>query len=248
MLRKIQLLLALFGCCLAAEAAVINVAVASNFTAPMKIISAVFEQQTGHKAILAFGSTGHFFTQIKNGAPFDILLAADTQIPLRLEQEKLGIAESRFTYATGKLVLWSKQPGLVDENGKILHTDTFKRIAIANPKLAPYGAAALETMSKMGVLKSLQPKLVQGENIGQTYQFIATENAALGFIALSQILSDGKIIQGSAWIVPSSMHSPIRQDAILLSKARENPAALALALFLKGEQAQNIIRSFGYDI
>jgi molybdate transport system substrate-binding protein len=229
-----------------AQAAEVGVAVASNFMAPMQKIAQAFEQDTGHKAVLSFGSTGSFYAQIKNGAPFQVLLAADAQTPLRLEKEGLGIAGSRMTYAVGKLVLWSRQPGLVDDNGAVLRSGRFERIAIANPKLAPYGAAAVEVMGQMGVLKDMQPKLVQGENIAQTYQFIATGNAQLGFVALSQVTADGKITQGSGWPVPPGLHAPILQDAILLTKGRDNPAAPALLRYLKSEKVRALIRSFGY--
>jgi molybdate transport system substrate-binding protein len=214
----------------------------------MQKLAQVFEQETGHKALLSFGSTGNFYAQIRNGAPFHVLLAADDDTPLKIEQEGLGVPGSRFTYAIGKLVLWSKQPGLVDDKGDILRSGTFARIAIANPKLAPYGAAAIETMVKLGVLQVLQPRLVQGENIAQTYQFIATENAPLGFVALSQILRDGKIVQGSAWIVPAGLHAPIAQDALVLSAGKDNPAATALMGFLRSDRAKVLIRSYGYGL
>ena len=229
-----------------AHAAEVSVAVASNFMAPMQKIAQAFEQDTGHKAVLSFGSTGSFYAQIKNGAPFQVLLAADTQTPLRLEKEGLGVAGSRFTYAVGQLVLWSRQPGLVDDKGAVLRSGHFARIALANPKLAPYGTAAVEVMGQMGVLKDIQPKLVQGENIAQTYQFIATGNAQLGFVALSQVMADGKIAPGSGWPVPPGLHAPILQDAILLGKGRDNPAALALLNYLKSEKSRALIRSFGY--
>ncbi len=216
----------------------VRVAVAANFTAPMQKLAQAFEAETGHKAVLAFGSTGTFYAQIRNGAPFQILLSADDETPIKLEKEGLGVAGSRFTYALGKLVLWSKQHGLVDDKGEVLRSGRFQRIALANPKLAPYGAAAVQTMTKLGVLQALQPKFVQGENIAQTYQFVATENAQLGFIALSQVYLDGKIAQGSAWMVPAELHAPIQQDAILLTKGSNNPAAAALMQFLRGERAQ----------
>lgn len=230
------------------QAAEVSVAVAANFTAPMRKIAQAFEQETGHKAILSFGSTGNFAAQIRHGAPFDLLLAADTETPARIETEGLGVVGSRFTYAIGKLVLWSRQPGLVDEKGEILRSGKFQRIAIANPQLAPYGAAALATMTQLGVLQQLQPKIVQGENIAQTYQFISTENAQLGFVALSQVIAAlDKIAQGSAWIVPAGLHPPIRQDAIVLMKGKDNPAATALIHFLGSARAQLVIRSFGYE-
>jgi len=229
-------------------AAEVSVAVAANFTAPMQKLAQAFEAETGHKAVLAFGSTGTLYAQIRNGAPFQILLAADDETPLKIEKEGLGVAGSRFTYAVGKLVLWSKQPGLVDEKGEVLRTGAFQRIALANPKLAPYGAAAVETMTKLGVLQALQPRFVQGENIAQTYQFVFTENAQLGFVALSQVYADGKIAQGSAWVVPDNLHAPIQQDAILLKKGGDSPAATALMQFLRGERAKALIRSYGYGL
>jgi molybdate transport system substrate-binding protein len=229
-----------------AQAAEVGVAVASNFMAPMQKIAQAFEQDTGHKAILSFGSTGSFYAQIKNGAPFQVLLAADSQTPLRLEKEGLGVVGSRVTYAVGKLVLWSRQPGLVDDQGAILRSSRLERMALANPKLSPYGAAAVEVMGQWGVLKDMQPKLVQGENIAQTYQFIASGNAQLGFVALSQVLVDGKITQGSGWPVPPGLHAPILQDAILLTQGRNNPAARALLAYLQGQKARALIRSFGY--
>jgi len=226
----------------------VSVAVAANFTAPMQKLAQAFEAETGHKAVLAFGSTGTLYAQIRNGAPFQILLAADDETPLKIEKEGLGVAGSRFTYAIGKLMLWSKQPGLVDDKGEVLRSGRFQRIALANPKLAPYGAAAMETVRKLGAAQALQEKLVQGENIAQTYQFVATENAQLGFVAMSQVYGDGKITQGSAWIVPDNLHAPIQQDAILLKKGGDNPAALALMQFLRSERAQSLIRGHGYGL
>ena len=240
------LLLAFWGLHWSAHAAEVTVAVASNFSAPMQKIAQAFEQETGHKALLAYGSTGNLYAQIRNGAPYQVLLAADEATPRKLEAEGLGVAGSRFTYAMGTLVLWSKQPGLVDEKGGVLRSGKFERIAMANPKLAPYGAAAVQTLTQMGVLQALQPKVVQGENISQTYQFVATENAQLGFVALSQVLVDGKITQGSGWPVPPGLHAPILQDAVLLTQGRNNPAAPALLAYLQGEKARAIIRAFGY--
>lgn len=248
LLRSVGLVVGLAGGALSSFAAEVSVAVAANFSAPMQKIAQAFEQDTGHKAVLAFGSTGNFYAQIRNGAPFQILLAADNETPARIEKEGLGVAHSRFTYATGKLVLWSKQPGLVDNKGDVLRTGKLERLAIANPKLAPYGLAAMETLTKLGLLQSLQPKFVQGENISQTYQFVATENAPLGFVALSQVFADGRLKEGSAWMVPATMHQPIQQDAVLLSAGKDNPAALALIGFLRTDKAKGIIRSFGYDL
>ena len=248
MSRFIGLLVAFFSLAVSSQAANVSVAVAANFTAPMQKIAKAFEQETGHKALLSFGSTGNFYAQIRNGAPFHVLLAADDDTPLKIEQEGLGVPGSRFTYAIGKLVLWSKQPGLVDDKGDILRSGKFARIAIANPKLAPYGAAAIDTMAKLELLPVLQPRFVQGENIAQTYQFIATENAPLGFVALSQVLVDGKIVQGSAWIVPAGLHAPIAQDALVLSAGKDNPAATALMGFLRSDRVKVLIRSYGYGL
>lgn len=230
----------------AAQAETISVAVASNFTAPMQKIAAEFAKDTGHKAELSFGATGKFYAQINNGAPFGVLLAADDTTPAKIANEGKGVADSRFTYAIGKLVLWSKQDGYVDANGEVLKTGKFQHVAIANPKLAPYGLAAEQTLTKLNVLDSIKPKFVQGENIGQTYQFAATGNAELGFVALSQVMEDGKIKSGSAWVVPADMHEPIRQDAIILNNAKDNVAAKALMDYLKGDKARAIITSYGY--
>lgn len=228
-------------------AAEVSVAVAANFTAPMQKIAQSFEQQTGHRASLSFGGTGALYAQIKHGAPFEVLLAADAAIPAKIEQEGLGVSGSRFTYATGRLVLWSKQPALVDDQGAILRSGQFERVAVANPKLAPYGAAAVEAITRLGLLTDLQPKFVQGDNIAQTYQFVATENAELGFVALSQVYAAGRINEGSAWILPGHLYTPIQQDAVLLMPGKANPAAAALLAFLKGDQARSLIQSYGYQ-
>jgi molybdate transport system substrate-binding protein len=231
-----------------ARAGEVPVAVAANFSAPMQQIAAAFEADTGHRAVLSFGSTGMFYAQIRNGAPFQLLLAADAETPARLEQEGLAVAGTRFTYATGRLVLWSAQPGVVDDRGEVLRRPGSGRIALANPKLAPYGAAAIETLKALGLLQGLQPRFVQGENIGQAYQFVATGNAPLGFVALSQVMVDGRIAKGSAWVVPASLHAPIRQDAVVLMNGKDNAAATALASYLKGDKARAIMRSFGYGL
>ena len=230
-----------------AQAAEVSVAVAANFTAPMKKIAAEFEKDTGHKAELSFGATGKFYAQINNGAPFGILLAADDTTPEKLAKEGKGVNDSRFTYAIGTLVLWSPKAGYVDDKGEVLKTGDYKHIAIANPKLAPYGTAAVEVLNKLGLMAQVQPKVVMGENIAQTYQFAATSNAQLGFVALSQVMENGKIREGSAWQVPASMHAPIRQDAIVLNSAKDNEAATALMQYLRGEKAHEIIRSYGYS-
>ncbi|CAK0739445.1 Molybdate-binding protein ModA [Gammaproteobacteria bacterium] len=226
----------------------VSVAVSTNFIAPMQKIAADFEEETGHKAQLAFGATGKFYTQIKNGAPFEILLAADEKTPEKMEKEGIGVANSRFTYAIGRLVLWSAEPHVVDPEGKVLRNGQFEHLALANPKLAPYGAAAMEVMENLGLQHDLQPKFVLGENIAQTQQFVSTGNAEMGFIALSQVFKDGRITNGSAWIVPSNLYRKIRQDAIMLDKGKENPSADSFMKYLHSEKAIVVIRRYGYEI
>lgn len=226
----------------------VQVAVAANFNAPMKAIAADFEKDTGHKARLAFGSTGKFYAQIKNGAPFQVFLAADDTTPARLEKEGMTVPGSRFTYAVGTLVLWSAKPGFVDARGEVLKKGDFAHLALANPKVAPYGAAAVEVMEKLGVLESLKPRFVLGENIAQTQQFVTTGNAELGFVALSQVMKNGKVGEGSAWVVPARLHTPIRQDAVILASGRGNAAAEALMEYLKSSRAAAIIKSYGYAL
>ncbi|WP_346380314.1 molybdate ABC transporter substrate-binding protein [Acidithiobacillus sp.] len=231
-----------------ARAAEVQVAVAANFAAPMKKIAAEFERATGDKAVLSLGSTGNFYAQIKNGAPYQVFLSADAATPRKLEREGLAVAGTGFTYAIGKLVLWSAQPGFIDAGGEVLKKENFRHLAVANPQLAPYGAAALETLRKLGLLATLTPKLVQGQNIAQTYQFVASGNAQLGFVALSQAYEGGKLKSGSAWIVPADLYHPIRQDAVLLKPGAANPAARALMRFLKGAQARAVIQDYGYGL
>ena len=228
------------------QAADVSVAVAANFTAPMKAIAAEFSNDTGHQAKLSFGSSGNFYAQIENGAPFEVLLSADYETPARLDREGMTVAGSRFSYAIGTLVLWSSDAGLVDPEGDVLRRSRFNRLAIANPKLAPYGKAAIETLTSMGLLDAVRGKLVQGENIAQTQQFVMSGNAELGFVALSQVMKNGQVTGGSAWIIPDNMHSPIRQDAVILLQGKNNPAAAALMNYLKGDKARAIIKSYGY--
>lgn len=230
-----------------ARAAEVPVAVAANFGAPMRRIAADFERDTGLRATLAFGATGQFHAQIRNGAPFAVLLSADATTPLRLEREGAAVAGTRFTYATGRLLLWSRQPGFVDAQGEVLRSGRFERLAIANPRLAPYGAAALETMQRLGLRERLAPRLVEGTNVTQAFQFVATGNAQLGFVALSQVLEDGRLRGGSGWVVPASLHAPIRQDAVLLNAGRDNAAAIALLRYLQGDKARAVMRHFGYE-
>jgi molybdate transport system substrate-binding protein len=223
-----------------------HVAVAANFAAPMKALTTRFEQATGHTLTLSSGSTGKFYAQIKNGAPFDVLLAADVATPARLLRE--GDAVATRNYAIGKLALWSANANLIDGTDAVLKQDRFGKLAVANPKLAPYGAAAREALGKLGLLDAVASKFVVGENIGQTYQFVASGNADLGFVALSQIMQDGKLTRGSMWLVPVRLYSPIRQDAALLKHGADNAAARALLDFLGTPGAQAIIRGYGYDL
>lgn len=242
-----SLLLVLLSVSLHAHAEELLVAVAANFTVPAKQIAAEFEKDSGHKAVLAFGATGKFYAQIKNGAPFEVLLAADDETPARLAQEGAAVSTSRFTYAIGRLVLWSAKPGYVDDKGDVLKAG-FNHLAIANPKLAPYGLAAVEALTSLKLLDAVQARFVQAENIAQAHQFVASGNAELGFVALSQVMKDGKISEGSAWLVPAHLHKPIRQDAVILDKGKAKAAAEAWLKYLKSDKARAIIKSFGYEI
>jgi molybdate transport system substrate-binding protein len=231
-----------------AHAASATIAVAANFAEPMRALAAVLEQSTGHRLELSVGATGRLYAQIQNGAPFDAFLAADQRAPAQLEESGMSVPGSRFTYATGQLVLWSVQGGLVDAQGTILKTDRFRKLAIANPRTAPYGAAAVEVLEKLGLREALAPRLVQGESIGQTYNFAATGNADLAFVALSQVQVDGRLKGGSVWAVPPGLYTPIRQDAVLLRRGASNEAARALLALLRSPQGQALIRSFGYAV
>ncbi len=224
----------------------IPVAVAANFKAPAEIIAAEFEKSTGHRVLLSPGATGALATQVKHGAPFQVFLSADSSTPTKLVSESLAVEGSQFTYATGKLVLWSAQEGVVDGKGAVLAKESIQHLAVANPKTAPYGAAAIEALTKLNLLVKLQPKLVQGESIAQTHQFVSSGNAELGFVALSQVFKDGKMTSGSGWVVPQELYAPIRQDAVLLAAGKESAAARAWLDFLKGDVAGKIIVSYGY--
>jgi len=232
----------------AAHADEVQVAVAANFTALIQAIAPEFEKTTGHKIVAIFGSTGKFYAQIKNGAPFEVLLAADEATPVKLEKEGAAVAGTRFTYAVGKLVLWSANPTIVDVAGEVLKTGRFRHLSIANPKLAPYGAAAVETLKALGLLDAVQSRLAQAETIVQAHQFVATGNAELGFVALSQVLKEGKLAAGSAWVVPLGLYTPIRQDAVILEKGRGKAAAEALMKYLKSDKAMAVIKSYGYGL
>lgn len=242
----ISFLLASFTAIVNAETTL--VAVASNFTKPMTEIAAEFEKNTGHSAKLSFGSSGKFVSQFENGAPFEVFLSADDKNPTKLQQSGLAVENSDFTYALGKLVLWSSSPNYVDAQGDILNKGGFKHLALADPKLAPYGATAVEVLKNKNLLEKIQPLFVLGENISQTHQFISTGNVELGFVALSQVSENGKIASGSGWIVPQNFYVPIRQNAVLLKTGKENPAAKALLDYLKTPVAKTIIQKYGYDL
>jgi molybdate transport system substrate-binding protein len=228
-----------------ALAAETRVAVAANFTEPAKEIAARFKARTGHEASLSFGSSGQFYTQIANGAPYEVFLSADRERPEKAEAGGLAVVGSRFTYAVGRLVLYSKTPGLVDARGAVLASGRFEKIAIADPRTAPYGVAAVETMKKRRMYGVLQPKIVQGASIGQAYQFVETGAAEVGFVALSQVAGRK---DGSRWVVPASEHTPIDQQALLLKTGANSAAARAFMSFLKGAEAKAIIRKYGYEV
>lgn len=228
------------------QAAEVTVAVAANFAAPMARLAEGFSAATGHTLKLSTGATGKFYTQVISGAPFQVLLAADDETPRRLIAEGHAVAGSQFTYAIGQLVLWSAQPGLVDDQGAVLAAGRFAHLAIANPKTAPYGAAALQVLKARGLAEALAPRLVTAESIAQAWQFVATGNAELGFVALSQVVVPGKPATGSHWRVPAALHDEIRQDAVLLKAGAKSAAAAALLAYLKSPAAQAVIRAYGY--
>ncbi|MDF5867517.1 molybdate ABC transporter substrate-binding protein [Pseudomonas aeruginosa] len=249
--RLPQLLLALLASAvsLAASADEVQVAVAANFTAPIQAIAKEFEKDTGHRLVAAYGATGQFYTQIKNGAPFQVFLSADDSTPAKLEQEGEIVPGSRFTYAIGTLALWSPKAGYVDAKGEVLKSGSFRHPSIANPKTAPYGLAATQAMDKLGLAATLGPKLVEGQNISQAYQFVSSGNAELGFVALSQIYKDGKVATRLGLDRSRrAARDPIRQDAVILNKGKDNAAAKALVDYLKGAKAAALIKSYGYEL
>jgi len=227
-----------------AHAAQTNVAVAANFTDAAKEIAAAFRQKTGHEAVLSFGASGPFYTQITQGAPFQVFLSADDSRPKKLVEDGLAVADSRFTYAIGKLVLWSKSPGIVTGEAT-LKAASFAKLSICNPAAAPYGLAAVETMKSLNLYDTLKPKLVEGATITQAYQFVETGNAEVGFVALSQ-LTGSEV--GSRWVVPQALYNPIRQDAVLLKSGAANEAAAAFITFLRGPEARAVIEKYGYAL
>ena len=261
----------LAGLALSAQAVEVQVAVAANFAPPLEKIATGFAAATGHTLKVAVGATGKFHAQIVAGAPFEVLIAADDETPKKLIADGHAVASSNFTYAIGRLVLWSPQPGFVDEQGAVLGSGRFAHLAIANPKVAPYGAAAMQVMQARGLAEALAPKLVTGQSIGQAFQFVSTGNAELGFVALSQVIAaapsssdqrppsgpapkasggpasaPGRPAAGSYWLVPQNLYGEIRQDAVLLKAGEKNPAAAALLAYLKSPAGQEVVKSFGY--
>lgn len=231
---------------LSVRAGEVQVAVAANFAAPLERLGAGFTAATGHALKISAGATGKFYSQIVAGAPFEVLIAADDETPKKLIAEGHAVASSNFTYALGKLVLWSAQPGLVDDQGAVLASGRFAHLALADPKLSPYGAAALEVLKARGLSEPLRPRLVTAQSIAQAFQFVSTGNAELGFVALSLIAVPGKPATGSYWLVSADLYGEIRQDAVLLKAGEKNPAATALLAYLKGAAAKDLIKSFGY--
>ncbi|MEC9346511.1 MAG: molybdate ABC transporter substrate-binding protein [Pseudomonadota bacterium] len=249
--------LPLVACCLAllsgahqpARAGETLVAVAANYAAAARATAELFAEHGGHQAIITTGSTGKLFAQIAAGAPFEVLLAADTATPERLEREDLAVQGSRFTYATGRLALWSADPAAIGSDGRaVLASDAYRHIAIANPDLAPYGVAAREALRAMGLWDLVQPRIVMGQNIGQTFALVRSGNAELGLVAWSALRELEKDESGSTWVVPSGLHPPIRQDAVLLTRGADNPAARAFLAFLRGTDARAIAADYGYGV
>lgn len=228
-------------------AAEISAAVAANFAAPMERIAALFHKESGHTVKIIPAASGKLYAQIKGAAPFDVFLSADEELPKRLLQEGLAASGSRFVYATGRLVLWSVQPGLVDDKGAVLNTGKFEKLAYANPVVSPYGIATRETLTKLTMWNAMQKKLKKADDVTQAHRLAASESADMAFIALSQVMRDGKVATGSWWIVPPELHNPIRQSAVLLSGAKEPAAAQALLTFLKSDKARAVMRGFGYE-
>lgn len=245
-MTKLKIILACAGALLSGPvfAGTTNVAVAANFTDAAKEIAAAFKAKTGHQAILSFGSSGQFYTQIKESAPFKVFLSADDERPKKLVDEGLALASSRFTYAVGKIVLWSVDPQAV-KGEATLRAKAFRKLAIANPAAAPYGVAAVETLKALGIYDAVQPKIVMGNSIAQTFQFVWTGNVEIGFVALSQLVGDTR---GSRWEPPQDLYTPIKQDAVLLNRGAEDEASKAFITFLRGPDARAVIEKFGYGV
>ncbi|WP_116473560.1 molybdate ABC transporter substrate-binding protein [Zobellella maritima] len=244
-MKKLFLLGCLLGCTTPLAADELRVAVATNFIEVMKQLATDFEQQSGHRVLLSSGATGKLYAQIKNEAPFALFFAADEQRPQLLEQEGIAVPGSRFTYALGKLVLWSPDNGYIDDTQSVLKEQPFRFLSIANPATAPYGRAAREVLEKLGLWDGLQGRMVRGENIGQAYQYVYSRNAQLGFVAKAQVYRDGEFSDGSYWQVPDDFYSPIVQQAVLL---QDTAAARALLEYVRSPDAIAVIESYGYGV
>lgn len=243
LLSVITIVLAVFAFVSGANGGEIRVAVASNFSEAIKALSTRFEEQTGHRVVLIMGSTGKHYAQIKHGAPYDLFFAADSARPKLLDEEGVSIPLSRFTYAVGRLVLWSPKQGVVNEGLSVLRQQKFRYLALANPKLAPYGAAAREILQEHGLWHELQRKMVKGENVGQAFQFVQSGNAELGFVAYSQVKAKAGAVQGSVWVIPESLYHPIEQQAVLL---KDNTVARDYITFIRSDESKMLIENFGY--
>jgi molybdate transport system substrate-binding protein len=244
--RNLLFVAACWGASSSVQAEDLNIAVAANFVSTFTELRASFEQSSGHRLRVSAGSSGRFYAQIKNGAPFDLFFSADQTKPQRLEAEGLVVPGSRMTYAIGALALWSANPELVTDGAEVLRRGEFNKLALANPRLAPYGVAAVEVLTQLGLREATQGKWVQGENIAQTYQFVSTGNAELGFVALSQITTAGQPMPGSAWLIPAQLYQPIKQDVVLLRRGQASVAAQALLAYVQSAAAQEIIEAHGY--
>jgi molybdate transport system substrate-binding protein len=227
-----------------AVAGQVRVAVAANFLEPAQAIAAAFKSKTGNTVELSPGSTGQLYTQLTHGAPYEIFLSADVDHAKQAEADGLARSGSRFTYAIGRLVLYSSRPDLVDNRGAVLAKGGFAKLAMADPATAPYGAAAEQTLSKLGVYEEVKSKRVLGTSITQAFQFVETGAADLGFVAQSQVIHRKG---GSRWLVPQTNHAPIAQQAVLLKSAQQNPTANAFMTFLKSQEARAIIAGYGYQ-
>lgn len=245
-INKLALVLMASAAINGASAEEIHAAVAANFTAAMKDIVAKYEEQSENTVTLSFGSSGKILAQIQNGAPFQIFFSADQAKPEALEQAGSTVEGSRYTYAIGSLALWSAKADFVDADLTKLKSGDYNKLALANPKLAPYGQAAIETLEALDLTQATQDKWVQGENIAQTYQFVASGNADMGFVALSQIMDKGHVTEGSSWIVPAELYNPIRQDAVILKTAQDNEAVKDFMNYMQSDTAHAIIQSYGY--
>lgn len=248
MRRVLRLAPALLLAASGALAGEVTVAVAANAAEAVEALAADFEQRTGHRVTVTVGSTGKLYAQILHGAPFDVFLAADQERPRLLVEQGIAMADSRMTYAIGRLALWSRQSGVVNDAVSVLREGAFRRLAIANPDLAPYGAAARKTLRGLGLWESLRSKIILGENVGQSFAMTASGNAELGFVALSSVLSAGNSYSQERWEVPARFHEPIRQDAVLLDRAVDNKAARDLYRFLSSPEARNVVGSFGFVV